>query len=242
MADTIYPGGADPFLRRYRKSKRPFASPEDYLPPADCDLNNLKQAIVPPPEVDFQTLERASIARRHAEYQNEFEGRSELLYLHSLLIAMLRRNKAPNGATPMFIRLWAEQGAFLCQQLSVRWLVSAATTFGERGETFEQRSAGMGFSILFDTIKLYESERRLSGQAANQPFDIARRSERCRIAFDMTPFSIKHGDLDRNMLARLWHIADQDDVIRPLADALLQLLMHDTRTAFARVQPLKAKL
>lgn len=239
-SDNVYLGGALPLQERFERSRRPLENPKRYLPAADCDLDALASNIVPAPEVEYETLKRASIERRFAEFQGEFEGRSELLSLHSMLVAMLRRNDPPPEALTLFFRLWKEKGDFLCNELSMRWKVSAATTFGDCGETLEQRAVGMGLSILFDSIKLHESERRLSGQRSEVPFPTAKRKQRHAIAFDVQPYSVSRGDMDRNMLARLSLMARKDETIYPLAYSMLSEIMNDQRTVFARLQKLRA--
>ncbi|MCW1949913.1 MAG: hypothetical protein KIH44_000905 [Octadecabacter sp.] len=238
-SDDVYLGGALPFQKRFEKSRRPLVNPQNYLPAVNCDLDALVSKIVSAPEVDYETLKRASIERRYAEFQDEFEGRSEILFLHSMLVTMLRRNDPPQEALPLFLRLWKDKGDFLSDELSMRWKVSAATTFGDCGETLEQRAVGMGLSVLFDSIKLHESERRLSGQRSEVPFPTAPRKERHAIAFDVKPYSVSNGDMDRNMLARLSLMARQDETIYPLAYSMLSEIMTDQRTVFARLQKLR---
>ncbi|SMX42653.1 hypothetical protein [Octadecabacter ascidiaceicola] len=238
-SDDVYLGGALPFQQRFEKSRRPFVNPGKYLPAVDCDLDMIISIVVPAPEVDYETIKRASIERRYAEFQAEFEGRSELLLLHSMLVAMLRRNDPPREALKLFVRLWEEKGDYLANELSMRWKVSAATTFGDCGETLEQRAVGMGLSILFDSIKLHESERRLSGQRSELPFPTVSRKERHAIAFDVKPFSVARGDMDRNLLARLSLMARKDEAIYPLAYSMLSEIMTDQRTVFARLQKLR---
>ncbi len=56
----------------------------------------------------------------------------------------------------------------------------------------------------------------------------------------MKTFALMVGDLDRNMIARLSHLAQQDTTIQPLAHVMLSAIMTDQRTVFARLQKLKA--
>jgi hypothetical protein len=57
----------------------------------------------------------------------------------------------------------------------------------------------------------------------------------------MVPYSFQNGDLDRNMLARLWALSEKDEVIAPLARSMLFAVMTDQRSIFARAQRLKPK-
>jgi hypothetical protein len=52
----------------------------------------------------------------------------------------------------------------------------------------------------------------------------------------MEGYSLISGDLDRNMLARLWRLAEGDGALRPLGLHLLGLVVSDPNTVFARVR------
>ena len=49
-------------------------------------------------------------------------------------------------------------------------------------------------------------------------------------------FPAAYADLDRNMLARLWQLAESDPVFRPPGFRMLRMVMTDKRTVFARIQ------
>lgn len=177
--------------------------------------------------------------KRRAEYQKEFRGESELYCLHAILIATLRRRDPPPQTRNLFFRLWREQGQWLASTVRMRWRISAATTFADHGENGDQRALGMGLSVLFDSIKLHESERRLSGQLPIEPFDLPKGPIKTKLAFNSRPYSFKNGDLDRNLITRLWDLSERDATIRPLAQSMLNEIMLDQRTTFARVQKIK---
>lgn len=239
LSDTVYRGGFYSILRGFEKSQRPYQQPLNYLPDVECDLTEMIEQRVPQLEVEPDTLKKATIERKHLEFQKEFQGSSHLLYVHAMLIANLRRNSPPPEALELFLRIWREQGAWLAEHLPIRWRISAATTFADCGRTMEQRALGMGLSVLFDSIKLHDTERRLTGRGGDQPFDVDAKVERPGIAFDMQPYALTHGDLDRNMLARLWALAERDEVIFPLAKSMLFEVMTDQRSIFARMQKIK---
>ncbi|MFX0542752.1 hypothetical protein ACEWPM_013580 [Roseovarius sp. S4756] len=239
ISKEIYPGGYYGLLKTHEKKKLPFFNVEKVLPPADVDLAALAEEIVIAPTQQPEAFERGDMRARHALLQAEFAGQSRLLLLHALLIAIQRKANPPEAAIALFQRLWAECGPRLAKDLTVRWKISAATTFADHGTTFEQRSLGMGLSILFDMVKLHDSERRLSGQPGRRPFKPDRGAPRYPLAFGMEPYSLKRGDLDRTMLARLWALSEADPVIAPLARSMLTLVMSDARSIFARVQRLK---
>ncbi|WP_227270295.1 hypothetical protein [Roseobacter weihaiensis] len=238
-ADHIYPGGFDQLMRDFERRCRSFKQVDAVIPPADIDLDALHQEKLPqlaqPGAEGSPRYAQAKWARLHAE----LEGESALFLLHAMLIAILRRRDPPAEAVTLFIRVWREKGDAMAGELPVRWLISAATTFADHGANGDQRALGMGLSLLFDLIKLHDSERRLTGKPGNELFRRRRSRVRPSLAFDMAPYAIRGGDLDRNMLARLWRLSRQDTTIRPLGKRMLEMVMTDNRSIFARTQRLK---
>ena len=238
-----YPSGFFDLLKHLEKRERPFTNPLACLPCVDVDLHQLRDRVVEArSEPASESVSPGDFALKHAALSKEFDGQSELLFVHALVVAQLRRQDAAPEARTLFLRMWREQGEFLAQTLDIRWLISAATTFSDHGETVRQLMGGQGLSMLFDLIKLHDSERRVSGRPNDVAFPRIRGRQRHPIAFDMQPYSIEKGDLDKLMLARLWRLVGSDDVLRPLGFRMLHLVMTDKRTIFARVQRYKPKL
>jgi hypothetical protein len=235
----LYHGGFAGLLRAQERRQRRFDNTADVLPPADVDLRPMFDRILPPPPTYFKDAERYSAQRKSLELQEEFQGQAEIHHLHALLIAITRRNDPPASAVTLFHRIWAEHGAEFAKLVPSRWMISAATTFSDVGETGDQRAAGMALSILFDMIKLHDSERRISGQPGRTPFRPAVGRKRFPMALGLAPYSFKGGDLDRIMLARIWQLCERDATIRPLGFAMLRLVMRDPRSIFGRVQDIK---
>ncbi|MEM6373607.1 MAG: hypothetical protein AAF727_12620 [Pseudomonadota bacterium] len=236
---SIHSGGYVKLMNTLDKKRSPFKNAADLVPPLDTDLDTLWTTEVPETDLKYSDTPRYDVRRKYLELQMEFVGQPEILRLHALLIAMSRRRDPPPDAMPLFFRIWREQGARLADTLSVRWLISSATTFADCGENGDQRALGMGLSTVFDLIKLHDSERRCTGKPGNEKVKFVRHKRRPPLAFDMPPYSMERGDLDRIMLARLWHLSEQDSTIAPLAMRMLLLLMEDRSTIFARVQAYK---
>jgi len=238
MDDQIYPGGFLALLKRFDARRAPFTNWQDVLPAADADLTPLFDKVV-----SERTPSPAGKTRDLLEKRNDFSaqlaGQNEALLLNALLIAILRRDAPPDRAVTLFFRLWSEHGHRLVKDMPVRWMVSSATTFADHGQTGDQRACGMGLSGLFDTIKLYESERCYSGISGRKLFKLQRGEKRHSMPFGVARYSFKGGDLDQNMLARLWLLSEADPVIAPLAQAMLRMVMTETRTVFSRVQRMK---
>ncbi|REC55926.1 hypothetical protein DRV84_10900 [Rhodosalinus sediminis] len=238
-----YPGGIDAVLEEMEARRAPLDfAPGEALPPRDVDLAPLRAARVPPPAEDPER--RAGLAspnrRKYLALREELAGRSELACLHGLLVAHLRKRAQPPQTAPLFVRLWAEEGAHLLEELNLRWQVSALTTFGTHGATETQRMVGESLSTLFAMMKLYETERRYSGFAPAMSFRLRGRS-RAPLPLEMDAYSLDAGGLDVNLLGRLWRMAEGDAVIRPLAHGMLDRLMHDPRTVFRRLRRMRVR-
>lgn len=236
-----YPGGFAAVLQQMEGRRDPFAyGAGEALPPLDVDLALLKTQtmVAGAPELGDST---STYARKYRELAREFDGQSALLHLHGLLIAHLRRRSQPAQTAPLFERLWAEEAEYLMAHLDARWLVSAATSFGDHGQTDVQRSVGNALSVLFGMMKLYETERLFSGARPDQPHVWGPKSAKS-LAMQMDAYAVGgHGGLDVNMLGRLWQDAERDLVLAPLAHRLLDLLIADDRTVFRRLQTMRSR-
>lgn len=239
QSDDIYPGGFATLMRFLENRQRKFDDIDAILPPPDVDLTALKTRIVEAPGHELDDAERYTAHNKWVQLQADFEGQSALLHLHAMLIAISRRDNPPADALTLFFRIWDEHGYDLARELPVRWLISAATTFADCGRTGDQRALGMGLSTLFDLIKLHDSERRLSGQPGGTPFRRKPGGRSPAMPFGMPPYSLKAGDLDMVMLARLWQLCERDPTIRPLGMRMLRLVMTEKRTIFGRAYKFK---
>lgn len=235
-----YDGGIDAVLAQMEARRDPLTYGEgEALPPVDLDLAPLKTDRVGPiakdPEIFYA---ETTYAKKRKHLRKEFEGEPELCYLNGILIANLRRRSQPPVAAPLFLRLWREESRFLIAHLNLRWLVSSITTFADHGDTEAQRRVGHTLSVLLNTMKLYESERRYSRYDPDTPFTLRNRS-RAPLPLEMDAFSIEHGGLDVNMIGRIWQDAGEDPVICPLAHHLIDALIHDEANVFRRLRRMR---
>ena len=237
LDNTIYPGNFYGLLSFLERKETPYENIEDVLPPPDCDLDAMAATVIQAPPLPEHKFSRRDAAGKFHALQVEFDGCCELWAVHALMISILRRRDPPDAVRQLFLRIWREQGQQLADELPVRWLISAATTFADHGDTIEQRTGGMGLSMLFDLIKLHDSERRVSGQPNYKAFPRLRKKfNKHPLAFNMVGYSLPKGDLDKIMLARLWRLAERDDTLQPLGFRMLRMVMTDKRSVFARVQ------
>lgn len=239
MQDDVYTGGFDALMDRRAQGRRRWAGGADCLPACDVDLDSLRAQIVAVPASLLTQYDPKDFRSKTAVYEAEFEGKSALLVLHAQLTTLLQHDGPPPQAGDLFHRLWAEQGAFLAEQLETRWQIGAASTFADHGRNAAQTALGMGLCVMFDMVRLHDTERRLTGRPLEVPFRKRARGRLQRLAFDMAPFSLRVGDADRAMLTRLWDLGERDAVMRPLAQAMLGKVMADRRSIFARLQALR---
>jgi len=240
LDQTLYPGGYYHIMRFLDRKETPFTDPLSLLPPEDVDLTQLAGRMLPDAP-DPTPGDWTDPATKDAEMRHLLAGQSELALLHALTIAILRRRDPPDRARALFLRMWREQGAFLARELPVRWLVSAATTFADHGDTMDQRLGGLGLSMLFDLVTLHDSERRLSGRPNDSGFPRVKGKKRGSMAFDMYAYPLPVGDTDRYMLARLWRYTENDAVLHPLGKRLMHMVMTDPRSIFGRIQRYKKR-
>lgn len=235
MTGPTYPDGPAGLIARWEKRRGPMSLGPGERLGAD-DLAGLAAQLVPAP------VELAATASRHAAKENELrgelQGQSALVLLNAILISHLRKRRFPSDAPALFQRLWVEQGAFLLDRLTTRWMISSAITFGDHGVTEDQRSLGREFGMMFSLMKLYEFERLFSGKAPDQTHPLRGRIN-APLPMEMTPFSLASGGLDINLLAPLWKRAEGVAVLGPLACALLERLNHDPGTLFARINAMR---
>lgn len=235
----VYPGGYEALLGHARRREAPMQRIGKALPPGRVDLDALSVARIPE---DLPLIQRrpTNDAREKLQHiRQELAGHSELAAIHGLTMAILRRSTFPPRVRRLFFRMWKEKGDFLVDTLPTRWLVSAATTFADHGRNPDQRLAGLALVLLFDLVKLHDSERRLSGRPNSVPFPRNERFHLFDLACGLPPYQMETGDLDKMLLVRVWRLCQRDPLVRPLANRLLEMLQNDPRSVFARVQSFK---
>ncbi|MFZ5963800.1 glycosyltransferase family 2 protein [Thalassococcus sp. BH17M4-6] len=241
--DPTYPGGFPAILTQMEGRRGAVDyGPGEALPPFDLDLAPLCAQGVRDPETDpaEATTSRSGYARKRRALRAEFTGLSELCFLNGLLIAHLRKRDQPAQTAPLFRRLWAEQSDHLLAHLNPRWLVSSVTTFGDHPANAAQASVGLSLTVLFGTMKLYESERLYSGLTPDRPFPLDGKVK-ARLPMQMDAYALSGGGLDVNLLGRLWTEAGTDPTIGPLARHLLEQLIADDSTLFRRLATMRAR-
>lgn len=226
--------GLEAFYRRYRS---PYDAPGEVLPAADADLDAIAERIVVAIP-DAPRLRHSTLRVKHDALTREFDGKSELHLLHSVVIAVLRRDDPPVAAEVLFHRIWSEQTDRMCSELPTRWLISAATTFSTFGRNEAQRRAGLAISTLFAMLKLTESERLFAGLAprlAHGPNPKIRH----KLPMDLPPYRLLGGELDRLMLHDVFSAAKGDPPMERLAGELFDRINQSENTMFRRLAQLR---
>lgn len=235
--NPIYQGGLEgleAFSRRYRT---PYEAPDEVLPDVDIDLEDLVSRTVVAVQ-DAERLRESSLRVKRDALTLEFDGKSELLLLHAVVIAVLRRDDPPVEAELLFHRIWSEQTDRICRELPTRWLISAATTFSTHGRNEVQRRSGLAISTMFAMLKLTESERLFSGLAprlAHGPNPKIRHP----LPLGIPPYQLLGGEMDRLMLFDVFSSARGDLPTERLASELFGRINRSDNTLFRRLAQLR---
>ncbi len=232
-----FPGGIAALLPQYQK-RRALLTGAD-VPPLDVDFAPLKAMPLPPQELPRpEGLTRVE-KKRHM-LLGELAGHSELALLHGLLVSHLRKHTYPDRAPALFLRLWAEEEAWLLDTLPTRWLISAVITFAEHGVTEADRNLAARMNMLFSLMKIYEAERAFSGKPPQTAFRTQDRNK-SPLPMGMKDFSVLKGDLEANLLAPLWRDAEHAPATGNLTRHLLNTLNTDDGTVFRRFAIMREK-
>jgi len=188
----------------------------------------LRSRMVPGRAVQPGLGRLADLHQHLAMLSAEFAGASELELLHARTIVLLRRGLDVSRNRARFRRLWFWHGAFLCERLNSRWLISAADTFVDHPRSPAEQATALAAVLLASTVKLYESERHQLGHRGSAPLPISQGDP--QPLFDgLTTYLVGRGDLLGNLGHRLSCVNRRG---RPanliLAELMRRLQRHDT--------------
>lgn len=131
----------------------------------------------------------------------EFSDAPLLDFYHAGLTVMLRRKMDPQKNWEIYQKLWEDYGMDLKKRLNSRWLVSACDTFADYSENEAERMAALAGSLFMNTLKLYETERVVSGETGKK---LAPVDSLIPLDLDgMTAFMVGSGNMIFNLLERL---------------------------------------
>lgn len=164
--------------------------------------------------------------------RREFVGRTELELYHALLMVMIRRKINLQKNIQRARDLWAYETDFLCRNLDSRWLVSACDTIMDYWPEDTERALAATGALFTNTLKLYETERWVTGQAdATQQYEMV--NGRVSLHDGLSAFVIGHGDMVVNLHRRIRHLCSGNT---PAGKILYELLSRASKfdTVFKR--------
>jgi hypothetical protein len=152
---------------------------------------------------------RVDLSEHFAMLRSEFAGRTELEFYHAMLVVLLRRKIETEINRERFFAIWRIEQDFLVNNLDSRWLVSAADTIIDHGQSEVDRAFALAATVFMNTLKLYETERHASDWASVPYRPI---SSRVALFDGMSAFMIGQGDMISNLYARARETCDSGGV------------------------------
>ena len=206
---------------------------------ADADLAAMRERIVAAGEAVQTRGSEKSLDRHLGNLRREFSGQPELVFHHAKLIVLIRREVRLADSVAQFRALWDQEHDFLCRHLNLRWLISAADTLADHDPDTGARTVAMMAGLLANTVKIYESERYITGAAAlaPEPSRIEKLQTDLVPLFEgMSVFTVGTDDTLRNMYWRLepfFAMGPAGSILKTVYDR-----MQIEDTAFARLRTL----
>lgn len=174
----------------------------------------------------------------HLRYlQLEFIAQSELSFYHTLLIVLLRRGYQTPITFGLFEALWQAHASVLFEQLSLRWLVSAADTFIDYSDSPVRRAILLNVVSLINTLKVYETTQFLLTDNPKPDATKAKMlyAEHKGLYDGLTFFRLGSDDSLAQMKTRYQSFASQDAFATEFLLTIFRRL-HDNPTAFALIK------
>ena len=225
LPEATEPVSEDPWptLRFHLKGKAVAA--RDRLPDPNADLSRfLFETVTAGPGKTWAGRAR-DLTEHFNQLEPEFHGRPRLAHLLACVIVVLRRDPADPAARQLFHRIVTEHGAALAGELNIRWLTSVCDTFMDVSDDAEVRATAMAGSLLANTVKLAESERRLF--QPNLPGDPEIQFGRGGPLFDgMITFWVSKGDMIDNLLTRSARTLDAGGIAAPFVAEIIAKLLE----------------
>lgn len=186
------------------------------------EVSALKNNKIEGNTVTYNQGANKKITQHLENLKTEFAGQSELLYYHAQLIVLLRREYKTQEIYGKLKMLWELEEAFLLEKLNLRWLISAADSFSDHSTDEAVKALSLCTSLLFNTVKLYETERFLT-VSENTPISPERKnkvtSERVELFDGTAAFVVGTDDTLRNLR---WRI-DSIKTTHPIKQILLEV-------------------
>jgi hypothetical protein len=168
--------------------------------------------------------------------RDEFVGRPLSHFMHAACIVHIRRAERLHASRALFLSMWAENGRFLSETLSSRWLISALDTFVDIGEP-ATAARSMAVVAMFNTLRFAESERYLTGAG----IDVAELPVGQAFLWDdVEVYRLQRGDALWNTLVRLRRTLAADPPLIDIFEALWRMALKGD-TLFKRLVDVNQK-
>lgn len=241
-AEGAYPDGFAGVLLKISDHRTQYSDVTGILSYAAANLSEIADfTVTAGPYIKPDVRDRRPIVdlwSKRLELSQLFEGQSDLLVVHGLCVASMRRDSPPMETIELFHRLWCDYRKQLLDGLNMRWLISAAVTFGDHGQNTTQLKVGSSLEMLFGLYKLYECERIHAGNAPEHPAPY-KVDATLKLPFGLPRYAIAGGDLDQQLLGKLYLDACDDPVMEDLCHHLLNRLISTDKSIFARFRILR---
>lgn len=223
-----------PTLRYHLTGK--VINPQDRLPDLECALQPFMDALVTADPGGSWAGRKPDLTEHFLHLEPEFHGRPRLAHLLACVIVVLRRDPADMAALRLFGRIVSEFGQDLPSHLNLRWLTSVCDTFMDVSEDRTDQATALAGSLLANTIKIAETERRLFHPP--QPDVPLYRFSRGGALFDgVITFWVGKGDMTTNLLSRAAATLDQGGRAAPFTAEIIARTLEE-RTVWQRMMKL----
>ncbi len=165
----------------------------------DRSMHDLIDGIVPGEFAQHSYGWHADLAAHDAMLVSEFVGQREILLFHALVTVRIRRGIDLPENFERFRVVWEDATEVLLEKLDSRWLVSACDTIVDHWPDPKEKALAIAGALFMNTVKLYETERRLGGGQGSASSPV----ERTELFDGLVAFWIGRGDMPFNMQRRL---------------------------------------
>lgn len=207
-----------------------------FSPSSELDVERLKTQTIRLGEKSYSFGLKPDLTEHLSMLEREFSGQTQLEFFHAATTVFIRRGLNLEKTTKNFKLLWQNEGAFLCENLDTRWLVSACDTIIDIYDDPAEILMAFAGTLFMNTIKLYETERA----AHNYDTSATKadyRGGRVPLFDGMSAYMPFNGDMIENLLNRVKN-AEQDSIAAQILDELIKRA-HRHDTVFRRFQTLR---
>jgi len=207
------------------------------LPVRGTPLEPFAEAVIPGPAGSTWAGRHRKPINHFRALEPEFGGSTRLAHLLACCIVLLRRDPENGRARHLFQRITTRQGASVAPAMNLRWLTSVCDTFMDTAESPLDRSLGMTGTLLANTIKIAETERRMFSPP--RPWPPKATFIRGGHLFDgVIAYWVGNGDMIENMLDRVLRTLPPESPATPFVHEVIKRCFAQD-TTLGRIQALQ---